>query len=324
MPVLSGKAKGGLSSCDPRSSGQHGKWPARACRWGRRAPAPGRERAVSAPGSRDGPLGSALELAHVPESGERAGISWKQSSHWAGNPPVTQGGGPRVEGKGRPLVTEKPHEAVPVSGEGRTGGCVPSEGGEGFSLPPHWREVGTQHAGLVPTDRRLTDRRGQGTARSQRAGKEGRVCVSTWPPQERTAPPRAGPPVLSLGEWLWAAGGCGTSRGGAHYCPSHRKAVGLCCDLTHPGETDRHRLPFTALQRNPRNIPLTSETLLGFQSLSPNQRNVTLAQGTTANIFFLGCLVTSFACRSPRSQALSVGGSGGGGGKISSTTGPPY
>lgn len=35
-------------------------------------------------------------------------------------------------------------------------------------------------------------------------------------------------------------------------------------------------------------------------------------------------ILTSFACLSPRSQALSVGGSGGGGGKISSTTGPPY
>lgn len=33
--------------------------------------------------------------------------------------------------------------------------------------------------------------------------------------------------------------------------------------------------------------------------------------------------LTSLACRSPLSQALSVGGSGGGGGKISSTTGPP-
>lgn len=33
--------------------------------------------------------------------------------------------------------------------------------------------------------------------------------------------------------------------------------------------------------------------------------------------------LTSLACRSPRSQALSVGGSGGGGGRISSTAGPP-
>lgn len=110
--------------------------------------------------------------------------------------------------------------------------------------------------------------------------------------------------------------------------PTTAQATGrqraVCCDLAHLGETDRHRFPFTALQRNHRNIPLASETLLGFQSLSPNQRNVTLAQGTAASIFFLGCLVTSFACRSPRSQALSVGGSGGGGGKISSTTGPPY
>lgn len=55
--------------------------------------------------------------------------------------------------------------------------------------------------------------------------------------------------------------------------------MGLFRELVHRGDIDRHQFPLLTLQRNHRNIPLTSETSLGFQSLSLNQRNATFAQG---------------------------------------------
>lgn len=145
------------------------------------------------PAAGTGPLGGALELAHVPQSGERAGTSGNGPHTGLGTSLSLREEAHVWRGRGGRLWQKSHMERFQSQRKGRTGLCAERGRRRVSSLSPHWREVGTQQAGLVPTDSGR-----QGMARSQRAGKEGRVCVSTWPPRERTAPPRAGPPVLSL------------------------------------------------------------------------------------------------------------------------------